>query len=63
MPLTVDVRRAASVVTREDAIELKNTISVTELYTTEHRVVKVGFVVRVAVSSSVDTTIDTLRLR
>lgn len=57
---TVNVGRTTSVVTREYGLELRNTIFVALLETTEESLVEVGLVVRVAVSTGDNTGVDTL---
>lgn len=56
----VDVGSTTGVVTGEDGLELRNTILVGLLETTEEGRVEVGLVVRVSVSAGTNTGVDTL---
>lgn len=58
---TVNVGRTTSVVAREDGLELRNTVLVALLETTEESLVEVAFIVRVAVSTGDNTGVDTLK--
>ena len=58
---TVNVGRTTGVVTREDGLELRNTVLVALLETTEESLVEVALVVRVAVSTGDNTGVDTLK--
>ena len=56
----MDVSGTASVVTREDGLELSNAILVGLLQATKERLVQVARVVGVAVAARLDTRVDTL---
>ena len=56
----MNVGRTTGVVTREDGLELRNTILVALLETTEESLVEVALVVSVAISAGDNTRVDTL---
>lgn len=59
---TVDVSSTASVMAREDSLELSNTIPVGLLQATKERVVQVGRVVGVTIAVGLDTGVNTLNM-
>lgn len=56
----MNVSSTAGVVTREDGLELNNTIGVARLDSTKESVVQVAGVRRVTVSAGADSGVDTL---
>lgn len=56
----MDVSSAASVVAREDGLELDNTIGIARLDSTKESVVKVAGIGRVAVPAGADSRVYTL---